>query len=353
MLIKQRAEGGTVILIGFNSGYHDMLLNMVCRLQQLGMNNYVIAAFDADAFAYCQSQVLPCFAVHYDTHPADAAAPEHPVEAKRRTTAEAPASGHKKEGGAAASTSVASSAQAFGTKGFRALTKVKSQQVLRILKLGYDVVWSDVDIFWKVRKHAAAHTAVRREPPAMSMSVSSLGPHLTLPLPVFSWTQVNPIPGMLEEMGDMDIGIQSNAPPDEAADNGRRRINSGFYYVRSSPSTVEAFEQITDHARRSTLSEQPSFYTILCGDELQYVQGPRDCLNTKIPVKTRLLSRQVYPNGAMTDVIRGVTPTSEDKVAIVHFNWLEGHENKVQSFVNASMWMLDEHDQCLYDLPRR
>lgn len=175
MLIKQRAEGGTVILIGFNSGYHDMLLNMVCRLQQLGMNNYVIAAFDADAFAYCQSQVLPCFAVHYDTHPADAAAPEHPVEAKRRTTAEAPASGHKKEGGAAASTSVASSAQAFGTKGFRALTKVKSQQVLRILKLGYDVVWSDVDIFWKVR------TQQQRPPRAGERPLSR-------PCPCHPWT---------------------------------------------------------------------------------------------------------------------------------------------------------------------
>lgn len=108
--------------------------------------------------------------------------------------------------------------------------------------------------------------------------------------------------------------------------------------------------QITEHARKSTLSEQPSFYTILCGDQLQYVSGPRDCLNTEIPVKTRLLSRKIYPNGAMTEVIHGVTPDSPDKVAIVHFNWLEGHENKVQSFVNASMWMLGESGECRYDL---
>lgn len=35
----------------------DMLLNMICRMQQLNINNYVIAAFDGDAFAFCQRSV--------------------------------------------------------------------------------------------------------------------------------------------------------------------------------------------------------------------------------------------------------------------------------------------------------
>jgi beta-arabinofuranosyltransferase len=185
--------------------------------------------------------------------------------------------------------------------------------VFRILQLGYNVMWSDVDIFWKI----------------------------------------DAIPGMLAEMEDFDIGIQSNAPPAEHNDNGRRRINSGFYFVRNSPQSLEAFRQIVEHASATTLSEQPSFYSILCGDDMEYVEGPRDCVNTKIPVKTRLLSRKTYPNGAMTDVIRGVTPESGDDVAIVHFNWLEGHENKVGSFVNASMWLLDDRLNCMYSHPVR
>jgi hypothetical protein len=56
-LIRQQASDKTVILLGFNFGYQDMLLNMVCRFVQLGITNYVIAAFDDEAFSFCQKQV--------------------------------------------------------------------------------------------------------------------------------------------------------------------------------------------------------------------------------------------------------------------------------------------------------
>lgn len=36
----------------------------------------------------------------------------------------------------------------FGTKCFQRVTKVKSRIVLKILKLGYNVLLSDVDIYW-------------------------------------------------------------------------------------------------------------------------------------------------------------------------------------------------------------
>lgn len=162
--------------------------------------------------------------------------------------------------------------------------------------------------------------------------------------------QVNPIPTILAEMEDeIDLAIQSNALPEEEADNGRRRINSGFYLVKSSESTIQAFTQIVDHARTSPLSEQPSFYTILCGDDMRYTVGLSDCINTDLHVNTRLLDRAIYPNGAMTEIVRGVTPSSQDDVAIVHFNWLEGHDAKVDSHIKAEMWMLDDHAQCMYE----
>ncbi len=337
-LVGQQAINGTVVLIGFNYGYQDMLLNMVCRLGQLGVPNYVIAAFDADAFAFCRRQVLPCFPVSPEVaakadeifQRGDGAEPQQRAkaeqaapEAKAAETAAAAVGGsgqpHRHGAGTAPGPAGAESkAQAFGTQGFRALTKLKSQQVLRILEFGYNVMWSDVDIFWKV----------------------------------------DPIPGVLAEMQadgmDADIGIQSNAPPSEAAENGHRRINSGFYFAKSNPAAVDAFRQIVDHARQSKLSEQPSFYTVLCGDDKQYVQGSRACANTAIPVSTRFLSRDIYPNGAMVDVVRGVTPASRDRLEIVHFNWLEGHDAKVQSFVDASMWMLDPRTgACMWDSPDR
>lgn len=36
----------------------------------------------------------------------------------------------------------------FGTKCFQRVTKVKSRMVLEILKLGYNVLLSDVDVYW-------------------------------------------------------------------------------------------------------------------------------------------------------------------------------------------------------------
>jgi hypothetical protein len=48
---------------------------------------------------------------------------------------------------------------------------------------------------------------------------------------MFFVSQVNPIEGMLEEMGDADIGIQSDVPASDPQDVGsdRTNVNSGFY----------------------------------------------------------------------------------------------------------------------------
>ena len=171
---------------------------MLCRLHSLKITNYVVAAFDPTAYTFCKKHGLSCFPISTEVA-------SHPSDTK----------------------SNASIAHDFGTTAFRALTKLKSQQVLRILELGYSVLWSDVDIFWKR----------------------------------------NPLPELLSSMGDAHIAIQSNAPPVEAPSNGMRRINSGFYFARHSDATMAAFRQIVAHAQSTTLSEQPSFYTVLCGTE--------------------------------------------------------------------------------------
>lgn len=45
-----RAVDGTIVVCAFNFGYTMMLLNMLCRLNQLGIKNYVIVAVDAEAW---------------------------------------------------------------------------------------------------------------------------------------------------------------------------------------------------------------------------------------------------------------------------------------------------------------
>jgi hypothetical protein len=67
--------------------------NAVCRLDQLRVSNFVVAAFDSDALAFCRRHILPCFTAW-------------PVS---------------KAGGGAAFE--------YNSKAFRALTKLKSVQV--------------------------------------------------------------------------------------------------------------------------------------------------------------------------------------------------------------------------------
>jgi hypothetical protein len=272
-MLHHRAEKKTILLLGVNGGYVHMLENMVCRLQELGINNYIVAAFDKESYEYCLSKVIPSITAFNHT------------------------------------LSITSAAD-FGSKEFRALTKLKSLQVLKILKAGFNVIWSDVDIFFKK----------------------------------------NPVEHLLSLK--YDLSIQSNAPVAEWPDsNGYRRINSGFYFVRATPETVTAFQGIVDHAKFTKLSEQPSFYTILCGDDMKYVLGRHGCYNYEINVHTHFLDRGEFPNGAiywrnMTDPLSAKYDTSG--AFIVHANWMKGHDMKVQKLKDDGSWVIDENNICRY-----
>jgi hypothetical protein len=156
-------------------------------------------------------------------------------------------------------------------------------QVLRILRLDVSVLWTDIDIYWKVHPLSDMLAAIQADRDRRTRSNG-------------------------EPAEPADIAIQSNAPPAEQADNGLRRINSGFYYVVAGPRSVKAFEAIVEHARHSELSEQPSFYAVLCGENGELADGLRACENPRVPARTLMLSRRVYPNGAMD--ISGITATS-------------------------------------------
>lgn len=260
-----------------------MLLNSLCRLRQLNVTNYIVAAFDNDAFQFCREHVFPCFPVN--------------------RTDEA------REAGKGAEKNATERSFHYGTPDYKRTTKLKSQQVLRLLDLGYNVLWSDVDIFWKV----------------------------------------NPLDDIMATMGsDVDIAVQSNAPPDEEGLNGPFRINSGFYFVKNSNKTRNAFQAIVDHAAQSSLSEQPSFYSILCGDNRQFTQGRDHCLNRDMGVLTLFLDRLLYPNGAMENVLDKTAATFQDTVKITHFNWRTGGDTKIASLIDRDMWLLDSEEKCKF-----
>ncbi|GJP65230.1 hypothetical protein CLOP_g22142 [Closterium sp. NIES-67] len=274
-------KGGSlqvVTLVAVTAGYAEMLMSFVCRLRSLGLaSNLLVAALDEDLYRFAFTQGLP---VYY----------------------EQVSQGLK---------GVDSKDCAFGSQCFRQFTKLKSRAVLRVLKAGYSVLWTDVDIVWFT----------------------------------------DPLPDLLS-YGPGTFPIQSNEPNTTLPGTGIRRINSGFYFARADKKTVDAFEAITAHAATTRLSEQPSFYDILCGVKGEnVVEGKEECV-WQNGLRTIFLDRVVYANGAAHAFWdeEDVEGTCRRKgCAILHNNWIAGKDAKKQRFVVNSFWHYDlEKRMCMW-----
>lgn len=276
-LLPLMARNNMVVLTGITHAYRDVLMNFVCNMRRLGIyDSLVIAAFDEEAYRFGFRMGLPVF--YYQSQLGDA----RQLEA------------------------------AYGSEGFKSLTKLKSQIALEILRLGYDVVWTDSDIVW------------------------------------FQ----NPLP-LLAAMPS-DLVVQSNAPwPDEQAANGPLRINSGFYRARATPVTIAAFDAIVAHARASHMSEQPSFYIVLCGGkEGVNVRGGSQCVfrpSSDVDgvagkeLVVEFLPRLQYPNGAVGQLWEAAAdlPRTNPDVVILHNNWIRGLPAKARRLVEQGVWWYD------------
>lgn len=109
-LLKRQVENNTVILTGVNFGYKTMVMNWVCNLKRLNMNNILIAALDKEMYQYGFLNSLPIFL--FDDLVDEATNVE------------------------------------YGSDQFRRLTKFKTRIVVKVLSYGVNVLWSDVDIVY-------------------------------------------------------------------------------------------------------------------------------------------------------------------------------------------------------------
>lgn len=182
----------------------------------------------------------------------------------------------------------------FGSQCFRQLTKTKSRLALTMLERGYSVLLSDIDI------------VLFRNPLSYLMS-----------------------------FGEGIFAVQGNRPNLEEAPNNIRRFNSGFYLARSDVKTLAAFRAITDHASQSRLSEQPSFYDILCGIKGERRQGIDACVWDNGLV-VQVLDDALFPNGAVHGFWESENVTAKAEAAgifLLHTNWVQGKENKLERLV--------------------
>ena len=273
---SRKSANNVVIIFGFTSAYSSLALNMQCQMKRLNIDNYLFMAFNDAAYKFCIEKSLVChdynssFVLPKDDRLSDAN---------------------------------------YSSPLFKSITKVKSRAVLDILKLGVDVLWSDMDLFWKQ----------------------------------------NPVDKLLTTAKYFDIAVQSDSKLKENA-NEYLRINSGFYFVRSTSRSINAFNVIVNHASQSALTEQPSFYHVLCGTrQKDFVVCHNACYNPTLNISTVFLNRVEFPNGSfnLTNVSKA------DSTVILHYNWRTGFDTKVQSMKASGSWLLDSSNICTLNTRQR
>ncbi|KAH7570333.1 hypothetical protein JRO89_XS05G0089400 [Xanthoceras sorbifolium] len=260
-------ETKTIVLAVAGHSYRDMLMSWVCRLRRLRVTNFMVCALDHETYQFSIFQGLPVFS--------DPSAPSN----------------------------ISFDDCHFGTKCFQRVTKVKSRMVLQILKLGYNVLLSDVDVYW------------------------------------FK----NPLP-LLYSFGPSVLAAQSDEYNVTGAINLPRRLNSGFYFARCDASTIAAMEKVVKHAASSGLSEQPSFYDTLCGEGGSNRVGDNRCVEPETNLTIHFLDRNLFPNGAYIGLWekKNVKRACEKKgCLILHNNWISGRLKKLERQVLSGLWEYD------------
>ncbi|XP_074309897.1 beta-arabinofuranosyltransferase RAY1 [Silene latifolia] len=260
-------KNNTIVLAIAGYSYKDMLMSWVCRLRHLMVQNFLVFALDDETYQYAILQGLPVVK--------DSLAPRN----------------------------ISFNDCHFGTKCFQNVTKSKSRLVTRILEMGYNVLLSDVDVYW------------------------------------FK----NPLP-LLQTFGPAVLVAQSDEYNLTVPINLPRRLNSGFYFARSDKPTIAALDKVVKHAMTSDLSEQPSFYDTLCGQGGLNRVGNDKCWEPATNLTVQFLDRDLFPNGAYKELWNEKSVLAaclKNGCYVLHNNWISGRLNKLQRQVRARLWDYD------------
>jgi hypothetical protein len=263
-LLQGMSKTEPILVTGVTFGYIDMLMNWICVLRRLNMDhNFVIAAFDRDAFRFLYIQGLPVFF----------------------------------SGGEAQNTATAGGSAAFeyGQQSFKEATKLKIASVKTILELGYDVIWSDSDIiFFKDFRDAL-------------------------------------------KVSRHNIIMQSNNPIPKYEGYLTQRINSGFYFIRSTAATIKIVNDVIAHSKMSKLSEQMSFDAILCP------YSNEDFCTTNSNDLVTFFDYRKFPNGAVLSYWDDLmmNETKPPDAFILHNNWIKGYIAKKNRIIKSKFWFWD------------
>ena len=277
-LVRDKTDSnGVLILTAYTQPYESLFLNLLRNLEMFGLESNVVGVTLDDSCAKSAvRQGLPTVPIKHFTFL------KSEYTSARQVT--------------------------YGTPKYKSITKLKSRIVLRVLKLGVTVIWTDVDVVWlKDPKQAL--------------------------LPLLAVAD-------LAIQSDIDIGAEEVKPPNEA-------LNSGLYIVGSNARTISTFQDIVESAALSKTSEQPSFNQVLCeaprGARLGTMLCEHDCEGCKqhTTVKVLVLPPSEYLNGSLKNHTLTHAPAADSIPATLskfqassliiayHNNFIVGIENKI------------------------
>ena len=275
-----------VVVLAANYAYRDLALNFACNLRRLKVSNYIFFALDEKAYIFLRNRGINVF-----YHGLAQTLETLRLENKQADSGEKEA--------------------VFGTRDFIHTSQLKSRLVLEILRLNYDVLFSDVDVFWL------------QDPVSFMSSFKE------------------------------DVIIQSDAKSHEGQAL-NYNLNSGLYYARASRQAVKMFGAIVKYGRKLRRSEQKAFNHVLCGAFREIVGGPGirvatdRCMYEKagVTVSARLLPVDMFPNGS--DDYWDSTyenATRKRSLIAVHANYVQGLSMKVSKLKEHQLWLLEGESQ--------
>ncbi|KAF6001924.1 hypothetical protein F1559_001528 [Cyanidiococcus yangmingshanensis] len=123
--------------------------------------------------------------------------------------------------------------------------------------------------------------------------------------------------------------------------------------MTSTESNARALARIIEHGAQSTLSEQPSFYDVLCGERGEFRLDHKTCFNGQ--VYAHFLDPNKYWNGAnWTLWTQRIDDAAAENASILHNNWVVGLPAKTQRIQKAGLVYFDpKFEICLYNYSRQ
>lgn len=309
-----------IIAIAVNYAYRKLAINFVCNLHRLNISNYIVLAMDRTSFDYLAQRDVHVF--FHDLHREELNDPKHmlssnivshaiPHHPSRHLLSLPPSNTSN------SSSKSEDNEDIFGTSAFVETSRRKSLLVLRILSLGFSVLFSDVDVVWVT----------------------------------------DPVPHMLQQSEHFVFQSDRSAKMADAPLN--YNINSGLYFARAAPQTIVALRAIIKYAYAIRRSEQKAFNYVLCGAFKGHHAGPgsrvgaTQCVYSPSGATAKVLPLDAFPNGSDEALWHPSNTYTIDHPGIVavHANYISGREEKITRMRNIGFWFQSDdartRDECL------